>query len=397
MNLEWLVVGGGIHGVHMAVRLLADRGINPDGLRIVDPEETLLNRWKACTEATGMTHLRSPAVHHLDLDPFSLKKFAGKKKNKKLGAFSPPFDRPALRLFNAHCDDVIRTYGLEKCHVKARAMESKIDCDGVSVSLSTGDTIVAQNVVLAIGAGDAPEWPTWAPRGHARISHVFSTDFEPPSLEAEAVAVVGGGISAAQVSLRFMREGHTVHLISRHVPRKHQFDSEPGWLGPKLMRGFSAEKDLDVRRATITDARHRGSLPPDVWRAFHRAMDQKQMHWHQTEVDTLEDASTQLNLHLKSEASLNVQRVVLATGFSTQRPGGRFVDSLIESMQLPCAQCGYPMVTEGLRWHPRVYVAGPLAELELGPTARNIAGARRAGDRIMNELAAQAELSRKAS
>jgi hypothetical protein len=29
-----------------------------------------------------------------------------------------------------------------------------------------------------------------------------------------------------------------------------------------------------------------------------------------------------------------------------------------------------------------LFVTGPLAELELGPTARNIAGARRAGERI---------------
>ena len=58
------------------------------------------------------------------------------------------------------------------------------------------------------------------------------------------------------------------------------------------------------------------------------------------------------------------------------------VDDLITSASLPCASCGYPIVDESLRWHPGVYVSGPLAELELGPVSRNIAGARRAGDRI---------------
>ena len=53
------------------------------------------------------------------------------------------------------------------------------------------------------------------------------------------------------------------------------------------------------------------------------------------------------------------------------------------SASLPCARCGYPIVDPSLRWHPGVYVSGPLAELELGPVARNIAGARRAGDRIV--------------
>ena len=45
-------------------------------------------------------------------------------------------------------------------------------------------------------------------------------------------------------------------------------------------------------------------------------------------------------------------------------------------------QLGYPIIDPSLRWHPR-YVTGPLAELELGPSSRNIAGARRAGERIL--------------
>ena len=65
------------------------------------------------------------------------------------------------------------------------------------------------------------------------------------------------------------------------------------------------------------------------------------------------------------------------------------MDQLVESAELPCASCGYPIVDRGLRWHPRIYVSGPLAELELGPAARNIAGARRAGDRLVEVAIAQ--------
>jgi len=50
---------------------------------------------------------------------------------------------------------------------------------------------------------------------------------------------------------------------------------------------------------------------------------------------------------------------------------------------LPCASCGYPIVDTALRWHPHVHVSGPLAELELGPASRNIAGARMAADRLV--------------
>ena len=79
--------------------------------------------------------------------------------------------------------------------------------------------------------------------------------------------------------------------------------------------------------------------------------------------------------------------MLLATGFEPQRPGGALVDRLAEEHRLPCAACGYPEVDTALRWHPRLFVAGPLAELELGPVARNIAGARRAGERLVASTA----------
>ena len=68
IKLDWLIIGGGIHGVHIAARLLGESGVAPDRLRILDPCDRLLARWRNCAAATGMTHLRSPGVHHLDLD-----------------------------------------------------------------------------------------------------------------------------------------------------------------------------------------------------------------------------------------------------------------------------------------------------------------------------------------
>jgi len=122
VNLDWLIIGGGIHGVHIAARLLGEAGVDADRLRIVDPGEQLLERWRTCTATTGMTHLRSPSVHHLDLDPWSLQRFAGNRRNRKPGLFAPPYDRPNLALFNAHCDQVIETFGLADLHVMARTI-----------------------------------------------------------------------------------------------------------------------------------------------------------------------------------------------------------------------------------------------------------------------------------
>ncbi len=81
--------------------------------------------------------------------------------------------------------------------------------------------------------------------------------------------------------------------------------------------------------------------------------------------------------------TIRADRVLLATGFPSRRPGGAWLDEAVDALRLPCAACGYPIVDRGLRWHPRLLVTGALAELELGPVARNLSGAQRAGESIV--------------
>ena len=45
-----------------------------------------------------------------------------------------------------------------------------------------------------------------------------------------------------------------------------------------------------------------------------------------------------------------------------------------------------PLLSKNLEWYPQFYVSGPLAELEIGPIARNISGARHAAERIVSNL-----------
>ena len=393
-TLDWLIIGGGIHGVHIAARLIGEAGVAPARLCIVDPADRLLTRWRTSTATTGMTHLRSPSVHHLDLNPRSLERFAFEWKSQQPELFARPYNRPALDLFNAHCDRVVKSFGLAERHIKDRVTSCVIDGDSVAVRLSGEGELEAHNIVLAIGATEQPEWPEWAPRRHERVHHIFEPDFDGwPPLAPETVAVIGGGISAVQVALRLDNEGHRVHLISRHALRRHQFDSDHGWLGPKLMTSFIRERDLDRRRAMIAEARHRGSVPPDIQRALRQAIDQERLSWHQGEVEGLNLWRDGVQLRLSTDEVLDVERMLLATGFAPERPGGLMVDGLIASASLPCAHCGYPIVDSALRWHPRIRVSGPLAELELGPVSRNIAGARRAGNRLVGTVRAQGATS----
>ncbi len=353
----------------------------------MDPGDALLTRWRTNTAATGMAYLRSPAVHHLDTPPDALNRFArGRRKRRRPRLFAPPYRRPGLALFNAHCDRVVEAHGLADLHLQDRAVRCAVDGRGTGVQCSSGREVQARNVVLAIGASEQPAWPDWAPRNDPRVRHLFEPGFDGWATPNGTIAVVGGGISASQVALRLAREGHRVRLVSRHPLRQHQFDSDPGWLGPKFMSSFSQERDYDRRRALITDARHRGSVPPDVKRALSRAIARGQIGWHEGRIERLEQRPHSLELELADDVVLEAQQVLLATGFEPRRPGGTMVDELIESASLPCAGCGYPIPDTTLRWHPHVYVSGPLAELELGPASRNIAGARRAGERIVGGI-----------
>ena len=81
-------------------------------------------------------------------------------------------------------------------------------------------------------------------------------------------------------------------------------------------------------------------------------------------------------------ALLNANLVVLATGFERSRPGGEWLDRTVRDFALSCHECGYPIVDRSLCGYPGLYVVGLLAELELGPVARTIIGARHAASRV---------------
>ena len=403
-TLDWVIVGGGPIGVQLAVRLIAEGRVSPERLRIIDPHPALLQRWNACTASTGMAFLRSPAVHHLGLAPFELLQLAGRRKRDRRGQglFAPPYNRPSVAFFARHCRSVVEAHGLAELHVQDRVQHIDLEGHCATLQLASGSTVSADRVVLALGNSDHPHWPAEASalrdRGGA-VHHVFGPDapIDPDPLPAD-VAILGGGISAAQLAVRLARQPgpsgkRRVTVLARHEPREHQFDSDPGWIGPKHMRGFAETRSLVRRRALIRSARHRGSMPPDVRRALRVAMDQGDVVWRTCKLlgGTVHgDGAMVLDLEegrvedgRVEGGQVAVGALVLATGFSPQRPGGALVDALIADHGLPVAPCGYPVVDTHLKWHPKLYVSGPLAELELGPTARNLIGGRRAAARIV--------------
>ncbi len=383
--LDWLIVGGGIHGVHLACVLLGKAGIASERLRILDPHETLLARWETCTAATGMEFLRSTSVHHVALDPHDLWYYA-KRYGYGERAFFGRYQRPALNLFRDHSRAQVAAFGLDRLHLRGRATALQRTETGWGVECDQG-RLEARRVLLAISVSEQPRWPAWAATLRAAggpVWHLYEPGFHPDALPREgALAVIGGGISAVQVALALARNAPgRVTLLMRHALRIADFDSPPGWIGPKELRRFLAEPNLERRRAMIVGARQPGSVPDDVARSLRRAEQQSLL---QVRLDHVQRAYLQTDGTVDLELTRGVLRthgVLLATGFEQHRPGGAWLDAAIAANDLPLAPCGYPRIDRALRWAPGLYVTGALAELELGPVARNIAGARHAGERL---------------
>ncbi|PDW00561.1 FAD/NAD(P)-binding protein [Candidatus Chloroploca asiatica] len=402
--LDWLIIGGGLHGTHLALVLTARAGVAAERLRILDPHAHLLAHWDRCTSAPGMTYLRSTLVHHLALDPHDLWHFA-RRRGVQTTQFRGPYRRPALALFRDHCAHLIKQHGLDQMHLQGRATGLKRTAQGWHVATNQG-SLAARHVLLALSTGEQPRWPEWAQAlraAGASVRHLYEPDAcDPSPVSREDAAsseslwangnpgdhtvVIGGGISAAQVAVALAQATPgRVTLLMRHALRIEAFDSPPGWVGPKELRGFHDEPDVCRRRALITGARRPGSMPDDVARALRRAERRgwlRIMHGEVGEARVEPDGTTSLEL---PNLTLHTHHVLLATGFAPHRPGGAWLDEAIATYELPTAPCGYPCVSPSLVWAPGLYVTGALAELELGPVARNIAGARHAGARFIGK------------
>lgn len=388
--LDWLVIGGGIHGTLLSRVLTGACGVARDRIAVLDPHPEPLAVWDRCVAGCQMKLMRSPSVHNLDLEPFSLRRFS--HAVGATGAFLEPYHRPHLALFRSHCDWVVERHGLRGLRRDGSATGLH-DRGGFIRVETTSGPIDAAHVVLAIGGSAQPQWPGWAVDAReagARIHHVFDAAdaafaaVDDTPLGEESVAIVGGGISAAQLATALHERGvGEVVIVARHAPRQSPFDIDAGWLGPRFLVGFGRLGDPGARREAIRAARKRGSMPKETWVGLRRLIRRGHVRWVRDEVVRAgRGIRGDVALDLASGDVLSCSRVVLATGFEERRPGGAWLDEAIATLGLRCSACGYPIVDGALRWHPRIHASGALAELEVGPAARNIAGARMAAERI---------------
>lgn len=390
-DLEWLIIGGGVHGTLVSHFLTATGRAERDRLRVLDPHEHPMAVWHRCARSVGMRYMRSPSVHHLDLSPSSMRTFAGLHQIGARG-FAQPYHRPRLDVFEAHCDWVIDKHALRslRCQGLAQGLRRDPTGEGWCVPTDRGE-LRARRVVLAQGSMHALARPQWAralgPTG--RIEHVLDAGFSRAAIPPDDdVAIVGGAISAAQLALALATpppRGGRVVVLARRPARTRQFDTEPGWLGPRHLRGFAQEPCLRERRRQIEEARGGGTISPEEWRRVRRAVAAGQLRWQHDEVISgqIHPPHHRVELSLRGGEVLRVDRVVLATGFERRPPLAPWLEHAARELALPRAPCGTPVLDPHLQWASGLFVTGAGAELQLGPVARNVAGARMAAQRLL--------------
>lgn len=390
--LKWVIVGGGIQGTTMAIHLLKQNKVSVEDLAIIDPHNEPLQSWKRCTDAISMPYLRSPVVHQLDVEPFSLQNFVRDAIHDESTAFYGPVKRPSLQIFNEHCDHLAKDVELAKAWVQGRVEAAEKSHGQWLITLENGQKLTAENLVLAIGVGEQPMWPEWAndlkKKTGSSVFHIFEEGLPPFETLKGPITIVGGGISSVHLAIKLSElYPNQVTLLKRHPFRLHDFDSDPGWLGPKKQISFRKNRCFKKRRQQILDARNKGSITKELHsKLLHRVkkgkLQIKEAHIYSASIRNKETI-------LYDQAFQQIHRtgtVILATGFMPVLPGRKWLMPIVEEQHLECAECGFPIVTSSLQWGPNLYVTGALAELEIGPIARNISGARQAAERIVSSL-----------
>ncbi|THE66762.1 thioredoxin reductase [Salinadaptatus halalkaliphilus] len=406
--LECVIVGGGIHGTYLAQRLLEETHLQREDVLIVDPNEQLLASFRRKARACDMEGLRSTFVHHVGTDPFGLESFAeGQDREDELLSTQGYPRRPSLSLFLDYADDVIARTDLSALHRRAAVRSIDRPADETGLVLETTDSssynsvdapsdavderIHVRTCVFAIGHGGRYHRPAWAQDLEA-IAHVWDGDGAPEETDGETI-VVGGGITAAQLAL-CLCEGDDVTLLSRGELEEAAIEADPRWINwnhtdSQLHRYPPGSQ---TRYETVREARNDGTVPPRLAERLESAREADELTIRHGEVRSARTVAGRVRLLLAKGGYCSGDRVVLATGFEPvfEHP---FVDRVADSLALERGYRGMPVLDdETLAWRDErgnaspVYVTGALAAGTVGPLAGNIAGARRAADRITGAL-----------
>lgn len=418
--IDLAVIGAGPHALTLVTHLLQKNKRMRGRVWVFDPSGTWMHQWNHQFLALDIPHLRSPAVHHPDPDPYALRRFAESRWDELF----PPYDLPGTLLFQEFCQNVVQRWNLSDWVYPAQVVQVQPEGNArrdrfasrrrsrFLLTLSTGETLHARRVVLATGSG-RPHWPDWVqqiPPGYPgdRLLHSSQIDLRTLPLRGERVLIIGSGLTSAHLAIGAIQRGAKVILLARRKVYEKLFDADPGWLGPKYLKDFWAEPDWFARWQMIQQARNGGSMTPAILTQLRRLMRDGHLElFERCEVAAARwvleeppDAPEQAAQHRSGYWRICCKNPALHDCIHTQRIDRLWLatGSQLDGSQHPLLQDiaaqypvewvkGLPVLEETLTW-PGIglHVMGGLAALHVGPTARNLSGARSASDRIVRAL-----------
>ncbi|WP_310483218.1 SidA/IucD/PvdA family monooxygenase, partial [Chamaesiphon sp. VAR_48_metabat_403] len=323
--IDLAIVGAGPHALTLVTHLLQKKKSMLGRFLVFDPSGTWMNQWHHQFAAFEIPHLRSPAVHQPDPNPHALRTFAAPRPNELVA----PYDLPGTQLFRDFCQETVRRWQLEDCVYPAQVVRVEPICDrGRSrfcLHLSNGQTIIARRVVIANG-GAVPNLPDWVgqiPTNYPqdRLLHSHQVDLRGLHLQGERILIVGGGLTSGHLALGAVERGAQVLLMSRRNVYDKLFDADPGWIGPKYLKGFWAEPDLHTRWQMIQQARNGGSMTPMVLSQLRKLEREGKIEFYeQCGVSRAEWSDKGWQIHCDNSAvhecihHQNIDRIWVATG-----------------------------------------------------------------------------------
>ena len=396
-NIPITIIGGGIHGSSIALRLLRDIPNAAQHIVIIDRHPFPLTQWRSKTERQGMTYLRSPAVHHISTNPLGIVEYA--ERHNRTNELAPPYSQPSTELFWDYCDDALSEIRKHPIFYQFDVEKLRWDKGAGKYPfrlISKGNIGFRSScVILAIGSDDCPyippEFAEWKRRYPDKIVHAsqFSVDCEFGRKEGEKYLIVGGGLTAGTLAKSLSQLRHSVVLIARKQLKTEQFDFPPIWLGPKALSEFTNEPDFQRRFQIIQENRGEGSITPDIMESLRNA----------TNVDFYPETfirniyktdSDNLQVQTTRELIPNVSRIVLATGYRFNLRRYNFMRTLLKQYPIDLI-CGLPKLDKDLQFYPieNLFGTGTIAQLQIGPASGNIAGASLAYECFRDKLLAK--------
>ena len=402
LHTDIAIIGAGPQALTLVTHLLQKHkrrrdhlyaGFSP-GFEVFDPSGTWLAQWHHQFAAQEIPHLRSPAVHHPDCNPHTLLSFAEKRQDELFN----PYNRPGTKLFQEFCEAVIDRWHLRALVTPAQVVGLTPQKRGFRLILADGKSAIARRVVIATGAA-TPKMPDWAKQQVAhdsseRLCHAQSVHLPTlPTLAGETVLIVGGGLTSAHLAVGALKRGAKVLLLGRRSFQEKIFDAEPGWLGPKYLKGFDAESDWHTRWQMIQQARDGGSFTPEALTKLRKLSREGSLSLYENcEVTSAVWKGDFWQVKCSNSAlhdyfiHQEINRIWLATGTQLDITAHPILGEVLAQYPIQVVN-GLPALDEHLRWPGcDLFLMGPWTALQVGPVARNLFGAKLACDRIVPAL-----------